>query len=188
MSEQTVVEDNSPETPVEAKEDAQNLDELLNEYDTGTEQPEKVKAPSGQPDRLEKVLDYVERKEQQEIKDQYTTSIESAVTSIQEDITDLKLPDRVVRGMLHEMGTSDQRFQKAFQQRRDNPQAWKNVLKGVAKEIQNDFSVDEKVTEDRQSLNAAVRDASTIAPADVDVPGMSTNDFAEHKRKLLRAK
>lgn len=165
------------------EQSAPDLNALLNEYDEGVNQEEQ-QAQDEKSD-LKEVVDYVRQDQQDKIKAQTDKDVAAAVETVQGDLKGMNIPDRAISGYLQQF-SADKRFMNAYGNRHQNPKGWQKVLKGVAQEIKGDYSVDQKVTEDRESLNAAVREQSTNAPAQASYSDMSGAEFDEMKRGLNR--
>lgn len=169
-TEQTVVDETDGQAaPGSEDVGAQDtLDEVLKEFDAleiPTEQPTQQKVSA---DDVRKVVDFVSRKEEEEVTQQTQTDIAAAVKTMQESLKDapVKLSERLLRGALHEKAASDPRFLKAFQSRRDSPSQWEKVLQAAATEIKQDLSVDTEATETRAAVESAVHSANKATQPD----------------------
>ena len=161
--EQTVVaDDTGKDTPAETGD---ALDSLLNEYEEAT-QPKQ--AEPQQQSETKELLDYFKGQREADYAKQIDDDLKSAVDTVKEALGELpvKPSDRALRGILNEMAVEDPRLKNAFEKRHENPQAWGKVLKSAAKAIQEDFSYDPNLTEDREAVAAAVKSASTATEAD----------------------
>lgn len=197
-------ETNAPAEPVAADSGApaETLDQLLKEFDSAP----KVESPAVTdevrvPDDLTTEAVYREvvslkreltRRERAEIEAVVSQDLETAVNTVKSDLNDLpvNVSDRIVRGMLNDLGANDARFLKAFEARHAAPDTWNRTLKAVAREIRKDIAggPDRAVSEDRAAAMAAVRGASTTAPK-AETPKlheMSDRDFEAYKRSLGR--
>lgn len=165
------------------EQSAPDLNALLNEYDEGVKQEEQQQEVKT--DQMQQVVNYVQDQQEKEVRQQTDKDLATAVDTIQGDLKDLNIPNRAITGYLQQFA-GDQRFLNAYGNRHKNPAGWNTVLRAVGKEIKNDFAVDQKVTTDRESLNAAVREQSTNAPAQASYSDMSGAEFDEMKRGLNR--
>jgi hypothetical protein len=185
MSEEQSVADNT--APNETVESAQDLDSLLNEFDS----QEQAKPEPEQPkDDNSDVFEYVRQQRDEQVKQQTNQDIQNAVGTMNKELEGLNLPERVVRGMLFDKAENDSRFLQAWTNRHQNPAAFDKILKGLATEIRGDFESlpDKQTNEDREALAAAVRSANNkpAEPEQVDFNAMSDAEFAAHKAKLAR--
>lgn len=110
-----------------------------------------------------------------------------------------KLFDRMTDGVqadsvdaesfLNAMARRDPRLNEAYKNRKDNPKAWGKVETTLKQEFTKRFGkkVDKQATESRDAVAAAVRSASTAAPAqdltDKDISKMSKEDFDALQRQ-----
>lgn len=163
----------------------QSLDDVLAEFDAGTETPAKpVEQPADDVTARIKKLeqDAQERDQQDQLKD-----VQAAVTECVEQIStrlpeDLSLPKRAVRGMVEVLAQDDKRIAQAFANRLSNPKAWDRVLGKLADEIADEFK-DAGEGSSNRAVAAAVRSASTRASEpeqtvdDEKVRGMSIDEL-----------
>lgn len=160
---------------------AQGLDEALKEFDQ-----EVSKTPEEQGEQLVVSKDDIEYLRARRAEDERTANnkdIESAIKSISDGIEGQ--PKYVFRGFMEEKAGSDPRVIKAWNARHEKPEEWKKVLKALNKELKEELSIDTKVTRDVQSLESAVRSASShSADKPVNLNQMSDTQFALYKAGL----
>ena len=167
MSEQAVAE----ETNVSAKPDAEvdsaqdDLDSLLREYEEKTEP--KVE-PQANPDKIAKVLSYIEEQEARQAEQALNDAITNSVKTVKSGLDlGFEMPDKYIEGILHSIAAKDKRFLNAFQQRDSNPSGWEKALKAVSKDMQKDFAaVDHQATQDREAVTSAIRGAKQSTAQD----------------------
>ena len=168
---ETVVADKTESAPP-ATDDASgaqtdDLDTLLagidQDFDKGTQadSAKDTKDSDAKNAALTQRVAFLEEKET-------TADVDGAVKVIQENMGDLQLPDRAVRGMLNEMALEDPRMMKAFQNRGKDPVLWNSILKSVGPSIVKEFSgqVDRGLTDDRAALTAALSGTSNVKGED----------------------
>ena len=152
-----VVEGNNAQAP------ADDLDTLLSQYEAQTKVAQPSPPPTTQtpntppldPDRLKRVEERLFRED-----------VSNAVSNIRGD---LKVDPEIVESWLDAAARKDMRVANAFLQKDVNPQQWKQIEAGLAKrfaEKVKSMTYDQPVTEDRNAVAAAVRGASTKAPAE----------------------
>lgn len=152
---------------------------------------EKPASPAFDPQKLDTVLraaDTVTRFEQRQAEAQLKEDIGSAVKAVKEH-DDLKgLPDRMVRGMLHDMAAEDARFREAFMRRDQDPAAWSRVLKAAAQEMAKEVGdiSSSKISSDRAAVLAAGKSSSKAPPpqqtTNTDLSKMSDAQFRRWKQ------
>lgn len=191
MSEQAVASDaNEAENQTSEETSAPDeLDQLLSEYDqeTKSEQPQ----PEVKPEQVNEVVGWVQQQRQQQEKQEFEADVKSAVDSIRESTEDLDVPlsDKVIKGFLFAQAEEDPKIGEAFQKRKENPKAWNAALNRAKKALREEFSVDQRATQDREAVAAAVRGANQKQPEPdegPDVSAMSDQEFAQYKMKLRR--
>lgn len=178
---QAVVDDQGTESmTAESDVNAQepSIDDILSEIDkefeSGTKTPERKVASSGGDDiaELKNTVDFLITRES-------TTDINKAVEKISGEI-DVKIPQKAIKGMLFDMANEDKRISDAFDNRYNDPKTWDKVLKAVSKEIGKEFKglPDQKLSNDRELVTAAVRGASKTTVED-EAPDFSKMSDAE---------
>jgi len=171
-----------PKEAVTAEPVEPSLDELLNEYEQGTEakpeqkdaEPDK-KAPDPQ---MSEVLDFVREAQAERTQ----SDIAKAVQTAKDGNEALSvLGDTVVRRYLEFEAAEDPRVQKAWVSRNSNPDGWNRVLKGLgdklAKEIQ--AQPDQQLTNDREAARTSVRGSSTQAPPEEKLDNAQLNSLSD---------
>lgn len=99
----------------------------------------------------------------------FQEDLNKAVTNI---MGDLKVPRRMATGWLDQIAREKPEVAQAFVNQASNPKQWEQIERVLAKEFAKEVKsvqVDEEATEDRDAVAAAVRGASTRAPADAPV-------------------
>jgi len=164
---------------------AQDLDSILNEYESKTvEQP----AVEPQADKRDQFLDMMISDFQEKDQSKTQSAIADAATALKTE-SGSDLPDYFMKGLLEQKAAEDPRFADAFLKRAQDPNGWDRVVKAFGKQVRHDLDnvPDKKVTEDREALTAAVRSAQTQQTQSTpDIGGMSNADFENYKRSLKR--
>lgn len=178
MSKQAVVE--KPDAPAKQEsegEDAQSLDDLLNQFETETEE-------TSTPEKADPMVKEV----YQHFLDQ---QIAAAVKTVK-DAAGLDVDDQIVRDLLEGRAQRDTRFRQAFVQRRSNPGAWNKILNSVGAEYASHFKIDRGMTETTDQVVSAVQGATTsrpesnAGPSDKDIRRMSDAEFHKYTQELMR--
>lgn len=161
---QTVVE----ATPAPAEQGASDtsartddLDQLLAQYDQQRVQPDPQPTPEPPPQEPPISTDRIRALEQRLFQDE----VNEAVNNI---VGDMKIPRRAAIGWLDQYARENPKLAQAFLNKSQDPKTWKRVEKVLAEELRKEFSslqVDPQATADREAVAAAVRGASTKAPA-----------------------
>lgn len=189
MTEQQTVADpaDGQATPAPEADGApeKSVDDLLREFDT---KPEPTPDPTPDKEgRLDKVLDYVERKATEEVNQQATRDIENAVKAA---VGDSDLDPEYVEGKLHHRANTDPAFRNAWMSRHERPDQFKQVVRAIGKELAGKMksSIDRSVSDDRAAVAAAVRSHATqpadAPPSTKDIRKMSDADFEKMKRDM----
>lgn len=175
MSNETQAVANDGESVVNQTDEtvgAQDVDELLSQYDEGHQQ--KVE-PS---DDNKAVIEWVKAQKQKEEKHAYEEGLENAVKTVKAELEGIPASDRIIRGLLHDLAVVNPKVNHAFENRFQDPTTWNRVLKAAAKEFAKEFEgPDPGLTKDRDAVASAVRSASTAKPA-------PTEDQASFEKKV----
>lgn len=172
---QTVVNDDDAvvNQTAETNDALDSIDDFLKEYETD-HQPQKVEQPT---DNAE-IMDWIRSQKQEKEREQYQQGVNNAVESIKKDLGDVKISDRVIRGMLHDLANQNPKVNTAFNNRFTDPGTWNRVLKAAAKDFAKEFQTpDPEMTRDREAVASAVRSASTAKPT-------PTEDQASFEKKV----
>src|SRR3990167_11529412 len=135
-----------------------DLDSVLSEIDKEFyAAKEKVKDTPEQQDELTAQVAYLVEKET-------NSAVNEAVQHVKAGLVDLdvNVSDKVVKSMLNIMAVEDPRVKTAFDGRFENPARWDRVLKGAVKEIAKEFTVDQQLTRDRETVANAIRGSKTV--------------------------
>jgi len=171
-------------TPVADTNNAQNtgddLDTLLAQYEQQTKTPVSPPQTPQQPatvdpDRLRRVEERL-----------FNEDVNKTVANI---TGGLKVSPRFARGWLDQIAKEKPEVANAFLQKESNPQRWTQIEQSLAKEFAKEVksvTFDENVTEDRSAVAAAVRGASTKAPAEPapNYTTMTNGELRDEMRKL----
>lgn len=201
-NEQTAVAENTNEEPnKETSADSgtaqtDGLDELLKEFDDRRKAEaarKETPAPvTPEPSReatqadvtalatLEQRLNEQEAREhQRELNNLY----DRLSDGLQADAIDMEL-------YLGRLAKENPALNEAYANRHRDPGAWHRTERALKQEVTKRFGkkVDKQVTDSRDAASAAIRSASTAAPAkdltDKEIASMSSDDFAALQRKM----
>jgi len=202
MSEATPTQPVVTETEASAQPDAKvtdartegDLDSLLKVYDETTAAPATTKSepeqqPGAAPD-LNVLAAKMQRfeslaTEAQNI--QFKRDMSETVTAIRGDLDPEVFDAPLIEGWLDAQAKQDPRLAKAWLERHANPKQFEQVKTALAKNFAKKFSKlpDRAATEDRDAVSAAVRGASTRAPASqpANLGGMTDAEYRAHVKK-----
>ena len=165
-----------------------DLDSVLAEFDEDTsDQSEQSDQGSEQQttNNLESEdLDFIKDLKAQETRRQ----IDEEMKKMRENLPDdLYIPERAFRGMVEIMASENPKIAQAFANRNKNPAAWEKASKAIATNIAKEFDSqpDDKSTQDREAVVAAVKSVSTSSQ-ESELPKfseMNDQQFAEFERK-----
>ena len=190
MNEQAV---NEPEEqvakPTGDQEVAQgdDLDSILNEYETETKEEAK---PQQQAEIKPEDIEFIKDFQRETARKQTAEDIASAVSMVSDglDFGSEDLTKEVVEGVLYKRVENDPRMLNAFMSRRQNPSGWSKVLNAVKGELKSKM-VDQKTTKDWNALESAVHSANTSKPQE-DTPKplhkMSWHEAQAEKRRIYQ--
>lgn len=163
----------------EVQDDGDNLDELLQEYETGTARQEEKPAPAETPKidagivaQLESRLKAIESEKASEANRRDFDAV------VDEFAKDSPLPRTIVAGTINQLAIEDPKIATAFEKRFENPQAWAAAQKRLSKkysELQKALP-DKELSENREAVANAVRGHSKRAPEQDDI---NTREIAE---------
>lgn len=186
---------------------AESLNDLLQEFDQAAPRVEPAAEPQNNEDRIPDDLTTesvyrevkalrreVTKVEREKLEAAISADVDKATKSVAKALEDMpvKLSDRIIRGMLNDLASSDGRFLRAFEARHSAPDKWERALNAVAREIRKDVTSqpDKTLSEDRAAVVAAVRGATTSAPKS-EMPNlheMSDSDFEAFKKRAARGR
>jgi hypothetical protein len=181
--------------PAAAANAPDELDQLLKQFETPAETPKtESKADTKlETSDIKDVVEYVRAERTRKDSETVRTDIEKARSVIRSQLDEIgvKVPDIFLEGSLDAMARKDPRIAKAWMQREKNPQAWTDVLTGIAKTLRKDFESlpDKEATDDKNAVRLAVRSASTRTPEPdaldpKKLTKMSDAEFNKYKREL----
>ena len=186
--------------PAAAANAPDELDQLLAQFETKPAAVEtkptesKVATKPELPTDLKDLADWARSERDRKDSETVRADIEKArgVIRSQLDEIGVKIPDEIMEGTIEAMARKDARIRVAWAQRGANPQAWNDVVQGMAKRIRKDFESlpNKEATEDKEAVRLAVRSASTRTPEPEaldakKINSMSNRDFNQLKRQLL---
>lgn len=131
MTDNPTTSDASVQTGAEPKASGTALDALLAEFSAKTGKPENL--PTNGAERvlgeLKPVIDYARTQQEREVKADIDKTIGDAIKFVKEDEALAGLPDKVIRGLLHDYAGEKDQFQTAFLNRHKDAAAWQAALK-----------------------------------------------------------
>lgn len=181
MSRDSVVgQTDTPGAGTEA-EDAQDLDAILTEFESGTK-------PTGQNtasirSKVESLADWAEEERATRAKAQEQQIVHEAAQAVKGE---LDVPVDFVETFVYGAAAKDPALAQAYHVKDQNPAAWAAAIKKMEKQFADSLTpIDREATEDRRAAVAAVRSASIQAPEPVSreqeakrLSTMSDQDFA----------
>lgn len=182
-----------------------SLEDLAAQFEPAQSQPEK-RETSHEPPKFEKpeqaidwlakqhsetvqqlksVSEKLSQREQSEFIDAQMKALDSAIKTIGEDVD---LDPMFIEGALHTTYNRDKNFQKIFDNRDQNPEAYKQALKLVAGQLKSKSTVkhDPQLAENRRAMEQLQRSARTGTQETTEdkVADMSASDFDRYWEKL----
>lgn len=185
--EEQAVADQSNEPPKEVSEEegAQDLDSLLAEFEQEDEPSEPEKTSLNKED-LEEVVSYIKSEKETRLREQASKDLEATVKNVKGD---LKVPDELVKGLLHVKASDNPQMLKAYQNRGKNPAAWAKVEKNLNRELKKLLEgLGDKSEENKKRVADAVRNAKSESPdvAPESFGKLSNSEFSALKQKLFK--
>lgn len=189
MNETVKPEAEEVKEPAEAESKQDDLDTLLNEWDSPEgKQAEPEKKPEQPPaDNSDPRLDYLYNAA-------VSREIDDTVDRLMEGVAgDIEIDREAARDWLEGRASRDQRVARAFLGRSTNPSSWQKTQAALAKDFASRFKVkskDEDNSPDKEAAAAYVRGSSTKeTPAkqvtEKDLAKMSDAEFRRFEQELL---
>ena len=183
------VADAAPVAAVEAQDAREDdLDALLKQFDETKPEPK----PEPKPDEI--TPDAIKRLEGLErtiAEERYRKDMTETLKVVRGDLDPEIFDDTLVEAWIDTQARNDPRLSRAWQERNSNPKQFAKVREQLGKAFAAKFSKlpDKQATEDRETVAAAIRGASTKAPKtdDIDekaVSKMTDAEFEAFKRNL----
>lgn len=182
------------EVTVDARNDGDDLDALLKEFDQHDPKPAASSPkpePGPEPDlkslasKVENIDEFVRGQNAQTFK----RDMKATVADVRGDLDPAIFDDQIVQAWIDVQAQNDPRLAQAWVNRHADPKKFEAVKGALGKSFAKKFSKmpDKQVTEDREIVAAAVRGASTRAPEGKapNFAAMSDNDFQAEKDKLF---
>lgn len=184
---QPVVDETNPSAQPEgavdsARNDGNDLDTLLAQYDQETKKPEPVSPPETQPQQpparpqvdpnVSRLLSRFDRED-----------LERLVKDVKGD---LDFDDDLVEAWIDTQARKDPRLQRAWLEREGNPKAFGQIAKELGKSFAKRASKrpDPALTEDREAVVAAVRGASTHRAPESAPPSYGGLSNVEYRNEV----
>lgn len=177
--------------------DVNELDALLKQYDesvtpaqsnnsSNNNTPASEQKPDDLNDRIRAVVEHQERDIAERRATAVKQAIDDAAKAVKGDLPDSVASVNIARGWLKDAADNDKRIQKAFSERETNPDGWNKVLAGLSKAFAKEVRrPDQTATEDREAVTAAVRGASSNAPAakEPDIKRMTDTELRKYQQE-----
>lgn len=166
-----------------ARNDGNDLDTLLAQYDKETTKPDPVSPPVQQQQTKPETTQsdpLVQRLYNRFEKEDLGNLVSQVKGDIDED------PD-IVEAWIDARARKDHRLQRAWLERDQNPENFKRIAKELGREFAKRASkrVDPQVTEDVNAVAAAVRGASTNRAPETAPPNYSRMNHAEYRQSVI---
>lgn len=173
----------------DARQDGDDVDTLLNEFQASTKAPEPtpqtqpepkagtdvIKAPVSDP-AVAEVRNYIFRQD-----------MDKTIKAVRGDLDPDRFDDGIVEAYLDMRARKDPRVATAWENRHRNPQQFEKLVAGLGREFTKKYGTmpDKQATEDRELVTAAVRGASTKAPEGKapDFSGLNNHEYREQHKK-----
>lgn len=182
-------------------EETPTIDELLAKHDAETQPQQPVnEAPPQQEEqsvaqqyKYDPEIDLMKEFMHVQVQKQTQADINEAISWMQNDHPTLKDKDAtLLKGYLTERANTDQRIEKAFLNRDNDPTTWRQLITRVGQDMAEAIgtSVDPQMTSDMESLRASMNTSDvkpTEGPSDTEINGMTDAQFNELKRKRAMA-
>lgn len=188
--EQAVVDESNATGTVATEDNAQDeLDALLGEYSTETEQTTTVDG-SGDASKIDEVHAMLQKDQEEKAQRVTTDRIAESVDLFNKSL-EVPLSKDMVETLLHGRAAKDPRVLDAFSKAGKDPAAWNKVVTAMARSYASEMakSPDADATADQDAIVAAVQSATTKAPdtpdiSDDAVATMSSQDFNALQRSM----
>lgn len=184
------VADAAPEVQAEVAQNARedDLDALLKQFDETKPEPK----PEPKPDEITPdAIKRLEGLERMIAEERYRKDMAETLKVVRGDLDPEIFDDTLVEAWIDTQARNDPRLSRAWQERYSNPKHFAKVREQLGKAFAAKFSKlpDKQATEDRETVAAAIRGASTKAPKtdDIDekaVSKMTDAEFEAFKRTL----
>lgn len=177
-----------------ARNEGDTLEDLLKTYEEQTTrtvaeppQPPVAATTQSDPNAVVAKLQAIEGRlaKAEEIK--FKQDMEGTVSAIRGDLPAEVFDNGLVEAWLDSQARQDPRLQKAWLERDNNPKQFERVKAELGKSFAKKFSKlpDPAITEDRAAVSAAVRGASSRAPAEPP-PNLSRMSNSEYRQKVIQ--
>lgn len=177
-------------TAPDARNDGDDLDALLSEYDSSTRAPPAPASPApatpGAADTDIKALtDEVRGLRTERQKEVFRRDMDAMVKDVRGDLNPELFDDRLVEAWIDGEARADPRLLQVFANRHENPKQFKKVVETLGRSFNKKWSKlpDRGATEDREAVTHAVRGASTHAPPDKP-PDFANKSNAEFRNEV----
>jgi hypothetical protein len=159
--------------------DERSLDDILNEFESNTEQPkEEGKKGEAKPQKPSSEDQAFIAEMRARI---FNEDFQKAVKTVKGD---LDIPDEFVDVYVQGMASKDKRVALAWANRYTEPEKYNQVLRGLGKQLASTFNpsvkVDSQATSAREAVVAAVRNSSTRQP-DAEINEKELGKMPEHE-------
>lgn len=172
-----------------ARDDGDNLDNLLKEYDEQApkKNAESVPEQPGAADDLKVLLEQARGVISEANATKFRHDMDKTIKNIRGELDASVFDDDFVEAWVDAQARKDPRLSKAWLNRNANPKQFEKVQAELGKSFEKRYSKmpDKQATEDREAVTAAVRGASTQAPErkPANYAGMSDSEYRDAVKK-----
>lgn len=178
----------------DAQQDGDDLDKLLSEYETGTQQTPAA-AASPQPgqtagaDDLKALTEQVKGLLTENQNAKFRRDMDATLKNIRGELDSEFFDDAFVESWIDAQARKDPRLSTAWNERDGNPRQFQKVVGQLSRDFAKKYGKlpDKAATEDREAVTAAVRGASTKVPEGQppNYASMTDAELAREKDKLF---
>ena len=177
-----------------ARNDGDDLDKLLAEFDDGSQpkpppEPAKPEPKPGAADDLKALADEVRGLRTERQRETFRRDMDAAIKDVRGNLDPEFFDDTFVESWMDAQARQDPRLAAAWAQRHDNPKQFAKVKETLGRQFAKKYGKlpDKQATEDREAVTAAVRGASTRVPEGKapDYSKMSPAEFQAEKDRLF---
>ena len=170
-----------------AREDGDDLDKLLSEFDSAAPETPKPEPKAEGADDLKVVAEQLKGWMGEQQRAQFKQDMDKTMKSVRGDLDPEFFDDSFVKAWIDVEATNDPRLSKAWVNRHSNPKQFERVVDLLGRKFSKKYGKlpDKGATEDREAVTAAVRGASTKAPEGKapDFAGMNNAEYREAHKK-----
>ena len=174
----------------DARNDGDDVDALLTQFDSSVPKPAAAPAPQPTPEPKAGTVAQPSQPDPAVAAGRtyiFRQDMDKTIKTVRGDIDSDRFDDGLVESWLDMRARKDPRLAAAWENRHRQPQAFQRIVAGLGREFQKQYGSmpDKQATEDREAVTAAVRGASTKAPEGQPPKygGLSNQEYRERIRK-----